>query len=522
MDSVLLLIPILLPIVCGALIPVFRFQNKRQRELYVMAVVVLNTVITFFFLFRMPAENRFVLLHLTKDLAISFRMDGLAKVFAGLVASLWPFATLYAFEYMRHEGRENYFFTFYTVSYGVTMGIACSSNVMTMYMFYELLTLATLPLVMHYMDHKSIRAGIKYLKYSIGGAAFAFIGFILLQFYAGGNEFQFGGLFSAASSAVSAAGDGAAPAAGITVQNTPILALAYVMMFFGFGVKAAVFPFHGWLPSASVAPTPVTALLHAVAVVKAGVFAILRVTYYSFGMDFLAGSWAQYVPLAFVIFTIVYGSSMAVREQHIKRRMAYSTVSNLSYILFGGLLMSSAGLVAALSHMIFHGVIKIALFFCAGAIMHQTGSEYVYEIDGYGKKMRQVFAVFLAGSMALVGVPPLAGFVSKWMLARAGVLSGSLLGYIGVAALLFSALLTAVYLFIIVVRAYFPDKAVQGSAALPGAEAAGKGGHPLKPVTDPNWYMLLPLTVFAVAVVAFGFGFGPLVDIFTKIAGGLL
>lgn len=512
----MLLIPILLPIALGAIIPLLHFKKRNQREIYVLAVVTVNTLITYFLIFQMPAGESFTLLHLTENLAVTFRMDGLAKVFAGLVAGLWPFATLYAFEYMRHEGRENYFFTFYTMTFGITMGIACAANVMTMYLFYELLTLITVPLVMHYMDHKSVRAGIKYLKYSIGGAAFAFIGFILLNYYAGGNDFSYGGILTGQ---------------GITHENTPILLTAYVMMFFGFGVKAAVFPFHGWLPSASVAPTPVTALLHAVAVVKSGVFAIMRVTFFSFGPAFLAGTWAQYVPMTFAIITIVFGSAMAVREQHIKRRLAYSTISNLSYIVFGATLMTPIGFVAAMAHMVFHGIMKIALFFCAGAIMHQTGSEYIYEIEGYGKKMKKTFAVFLVASLSLIGVPPLAGFFSKWKLLEAGVLSGETLGIVGVAGLLISALLTAIYLFTILLRAYFPDmihteagnsvvQNAQAEAAAASDKAAGHG-HPHK-VADPNWYMILPLFVFTVAIIVFGVFPGPLVDFFMKIAEGAL
>lgn len=516
MNPMMLLIPILLPIALGAIIPLLHFKKRSHREIYVLAVVTVNTLLTYFLIFNMPAGESFTLLHLTESLTVTFRMDGMAKVFAGLVAGLWPFATMYAFEYMRHEGRENYFFTFYTMTFGITMGIACAANVMTMYLFYELLTLITVPLVMHYMDHKSVRAGIKYLKYSIGGAAFAFIGFILLNYAAGGNDFSYGGILVSQ---------------GKTPENTKYLLMAYVMMFFGFGVKAAVFPFHGWLPSASVAPTPVTALLHAVAVVKSGVFAIMRVTFFSFGPAFLAGTWAQYVPMTFAIITIVFGSAMAVREQHIKRRLAYSTISNLSYIVFGATLMTPVGFVAALAHMVFHGIMKIALFFCAGAIMHQTGSEYIYEIEGYGKKMKKTFTVFLVASLSLIGVPPLAGFFSKWKLLEAGVLSGEWLGLVGLAGLLISALLTAIYLFTILLRAYYPDM-LSGEAAkidtvqkaeaeAAAAKAAKEHGHPRK-VADPNWYMILPLFVFTAAIIAFGMFPGPLVDFFTKIAEGML
>ncbi|MBP5304886.1 MAG: proton-conducting membrane transporter, partial [Lachnospiraceae bacterium] len=348
-------------------------------------------------------------------------------------------------------------------------GIASSANLMTMYMFYELLTLVTIPLVMHEMNHKSIRAAIKYFTYSIGGAAFAFMGFIIITKYCGTNDFVYGGIITNE----------------IMQEKAGYVYLAYILMFFGFGVKTAVFPFHGWLPSAGVAPTPVTALLHAVAVVKSGAFAIIRVTYFIFGAATLKGTVGEYIPLAFVIFTIVFGSSMAVKEQHLKRRFAYSTISNLSYILFGVLMLSPAGLTAGLLHMVFHGVMKIAIFFCAGAIMHQTGYEYIYEINGFGFKMKKIFAVYSIASLAVVGIPPLPGFYSKLALAKAAIENGDVLSYIGIAALLISALLTAVYLMSIMVRAYF------------------RPFESDKEVKDPNAYMVIPQFVFCAMMIGF-------------------
>ena len=217
-----------------------------------------------------------------------------------------------------------------------------------------------------------------------------------------------------------------------------------MLAFFGFGVKAAVCPFNSWLPDAGVAPTPVTALLHAVAVVKAGAFAIIRLTYYCFGTEFLRGTWAQTVVMTVTIVTIVYGCSRAVKETHIKRRLAYSTISNLSYILFGVTIMTPAGLVGALSHMIFHAVMKICSFFCAGAVIHQSGRNYVYELDGLGRRMPKVFGIFTVSAMALTGVPGLCGFISKWNLAKAAVESDNPLAFAGVGAPLFLLVLAIV------------------------------------------------------------------------------
>ena len=279
------------------------------------------------------------------------------------------------------------------------------------------------------------------------------------------------------------------------------------MAFMGFGVKAAVCPFNSWLPQAGVAPTPVTALLHAVAVVKSGAFAIIRLTYYSFGTEFLRGTWAQTTVMIVVMFTIVYGCSRALKETHIKRRLAYSTISNLSYILFGAVIMTPLGLTGAITHLVFHAVMKISSFFCAGAIMHQTDKRYVHELNGLGYKMPCIFGIFTISALALMGVPGLAGFISKWNLAGAAVDSKNPLAYGGIACLLISALLTAIYMLSIVVRAFFPGKDFDDSS--------------IQDAHDPNWKMLLPLFVFTVFIILFGVHSQPIVDFFYDVAAGV-
>jgi multicomponent Na+:H+ antiporter subunit D len=250
----------------------------------------------------------------------------------------------------------------------------------------------------------------------------------------------------------------------LAAGHETLLYVGFLLGFFGFGVKAAVFPFHGWLPSAGVAPTPVTALLHAVAVVNAGIFAILRLLYFGYGASFLAGSFAQNVMLAVTSFTIVYGSVMALRMQHLKRRLAYSTVSNLSYMLLGAALCSGAGLTAAILHMIAHSALKIALFFCAGALLCRTEElpqgvqEYVFQYTGYGKKTPAIFTVFTIASLGLIGIPPLCGFTSKWAIAEAAVGQGTALAILGCAALAVSAFLTGMYLLSVIQEACFPPE----------------------------------------------------------------
>lgn len=485
----MIILVIIIPFITGILVPLIPFRKRWQKEVFLETAVVLNSILVWYLLLH-HSTSTFLLAHFTGDLNISFRVDGVSMVFAGLVSALWPFATLYAFEYMTKEEHENVFFLFYTLTYGVTLGIALAANLLTMYFFYELLTLVTVPLVMHTLTREAVLASRKYLYYSLGGAAFAFLGLIMVIVYGTTTDFILGGVLDLAK-----IGD-----------KTDILLLIYVMAFLGFGVKAAVCPFNSWLPQAGVAPTPVTALLHAVAVVKSGAFAIIRLTYFSFGTDFLKGTWAQDVVMVIVMFTIVYGCSRAVKETHIKRRLAYSTISNLSYILFGAVIMTPLGLAAALTHLAFHAVMKICSFFCAGAVMHQTDRHYVHELDGLGYKMPCVFGIFTISAFALMGVPGLAGFISKWNLAQAAVESENPLAWGGIACLLISALLTAIYMLTIVVRAFFPGKDFD-YASVEGAK-------------DPNWQMLVPLFVFTLFIIYFGMYSQPIVDFFKNVACG--
>lgn len=470
----MIIVPILFPIITGAILPLFRFTERKSRNIYTELVTLLNSIMVWVLLFNAP-KGSVRALNLAGDLEITFMVDGLGSVFAGLIAFLWPIATLYAFEYMEHHGKENTFFTFYTMTYGVTLGIALAANLMTMYMFYEMLTLVTLPLVMAGMSREAIMAGRKYILYSMGGAAFAFIGFIFIFTFGTTMNFVPGGVLQGAD----IAGRG------------NLLRAVYVLAVLGFGVKAAIFPFHRWLPTASIAPTPVTALLHAVAVVKAGAFAIIRITYYSFGTEFLKGTFAQHTVMCFAMVTIIFGSARAVKEPHFKRRLAYSTVSNLSYIVFGASLMTQAGLAAALTHMIYHAVIKITLFFCAGAVLVRTHKEYVKELNGLGYRMPVTFAAFTVGALSLTGVPPFPGFISKWNLCTAAVAEGTPYAYAGTGVLLTSAFLTAIYMFTTLFRAYFPKddfdrKTIQG-------------------FSDPGWQMRVPFVIFIIVMTVLGF-----------------
>lgn len=282
--------------------------------------------------------------------------------------------------------------------------------------------------------------------------------------------------------------------------------IGYLCAFLGFGVKAAVFPFHVWLPEASVAPTPVTALLHAVAVVKSGVFAIIRVTYFSFGAQVMRGTTAQAIALLLASATIVYGSTMAVKEHHFKRRLAYSTVSNLSYILLAACLMTQSGLTAALAHMLFHALIKITLFFCAGAVLVKTERTQIEDLRGLAKVMPFTCATYTIGAISLMGTPLLPGFVSKWLIGSAAIETGTTLGMIGVAALLISAVLTAIYLMGPAMSMYFRP--------LEGMEPTVK--------CDPGMRMKLPFAVLAAAIVLCGLFSDPIITLLAKLSAGVM
>ena len=403
MSEYWILAAILLPIFGGVLTLLIPFKNRKIMMVYLETVMAVTSVIVWKLVLNGTTEA-FHVIHFVEELSISFKIDGMSMVFAGLVSLLWPLAILYSFEYMEREEREKIFFMFYSITYGITLGIAFASDLLSMYFFYELLTLCTVPLVLHTLKREAVLASRKYLYYSIGGAAFAMIGLVVVIIYGVTCEFQPGGVLDMA----------------LIGDRRDLLLWVYLLAFMGFGVKAAIWPVSSWLPDAGVAPTPVTALLHAVAVVKAGVFAMIRLTYYSFGTSFLRGTWVQNVVMGVAMFTILYGCSMALKETHLKRRLAYSTVSNLSYVIFGITIMTPLGLVGALCHMVCHAVMKINAFFCAGAFMQNTGRSHVYEMDGIGRKMPVVFGCFTISSLGLMGVPGLAGFISKWNLASAG------------------------------------------------------------------------------------------------------
>ena len=471
-----ILLTILFPIIMGGLLFLKKYDDHhddKPRNTFLAVSIILTSVLVFA-LMLFGGKETLTLLSLGENMPIAFRVDGLSYVFLTLIAILWPIAIFYSFEYMEHEKNKNRFFMFYTMTYGVVIGLATSANLITFYLMYECLTFVTLPLVTHAMDKRAMKAGKKYFMYSIFGASLAFVGIMILSQFSTSLDFVYGGVLDASK----------------VNGHELLIQVGYLLTFFGFGVKAAIFPFHGWLPAAGVAPTPVTALLHAVAVVKAGVFAIMRVTFFSFGTTLLVNTFVQDIVLGFSCFTIVFGSAMAWREQHLKRRFAYSTISNLSYILVGVGLMTPEGFVGAMSHMFMHAIMKICLFFCVGVIMAKTHKEFVYQIEGYGTKMPVTFASFIIGACSLSGIPLFAGFISKSALASAAVLNSSIWSFIIVVCLLISAILTAAYTFEICIKGFVISKGFNMSR--------------LEGKSDPSWFMKAPLVILCTCMILCG------------------
>lgn len=486
----IILCAIFLPIIAGLILPFLKL-NKTIRNIYILGAAVITSIINFVtaFIYNVVPTK---LISITDTLYIGFNVDGLSKIFLMMLIVLWPLATLYAIEYMDHEEKQESFFRYYLIAYGIALGIGYSINLITLYLFYELLTFLTLPLIMHKIDEKkSLYAGKVYLVVSIFGASLALIGITIFTTFSQNIDFVYGGVLNV-----------------LNIDNNYILNITYLLFFIGFGVKAAIIPFTYWLPTCGVAPTPVSALLHAVAVVKAGVFAIMRVTYYSFGTNVLLDGFAVKVAMILSIVTILYGSIMAVKERHIKRRLAYSTASNLSYILFAILLLSEDGFAAGLSHMLFHAIIKINLFFVAGAIMIYANREYVTDLQGIAKKMPISMFAFLVSSLAMVGTPLTCGFISKYKIITASVESGSPLSILGIAAIIISAILTFIYLFGIVISAYVSE-----------ANTTAKRFDKIKEAKIP---MRITFVIIMILIIYFGVNSTSLISFIESVARGLI
>ncbi|MEX0869383.1 MAG: monovalent cation/H+ antiporter subunit D family protein [Nitriliruptoraceae bacterium] len=379
---------------------------------------------------------------LIPGLEVRLQADGMGMVFALLASFLWVLASSYAAGYVRgaDERHQTRFAVFYALCLATTFGVAFSADLFTFFVFYELLTATTYPLVTHKGTDEAIRAGRKYLGFLLSGGVAVLLGLIIVVQRTGDVAFAPGGFI----------GDSLGPT---------LTTVVFLLFAVGFGTKAGLMPLHAWLPAAMVAPTPVSALLHAVAVVKAGVFAFGRLIGFVFGPDVLRGEFVATLLAVVAGTTIVVASGIALRQDHLKRRLAYSTIAHLAYIVLAFALLSPSGFQGALLHIVNHGAIKITLFFCAGAIYVHTKRDRVSQLDGIGRKMPVTMTAFAIASLGLVGLPPMGGFVSKWTMVRGAYESGHT---VLAALMVLSGLLTAAYLFPIVLRAFFRPAAQPG------------------------------------------------------------
>lgn len=395
------------------------------------------------------------------------RADPFGVFFALIASGLWIFTSFYSIGYVRGvpEHKQTRYFASFAVCLSATMGIAFSANLLTFIIFYEILTIATYPLVIHKETEEAIKGGRKYLVYTLTAGLFLIAASAWTYQLTGTLDFKAGGLFGAGV---------------LTPQSAVVL---FFLFLGGVGVKAGIMPLHSWLPTAMVAPTPVSALLHAVAVVKSGVFAVIRVVGFVFGPLVMRKFGLNTILLVFAGFTIIVASLIALRQDNLKRRLAYSTVGHLSYIVLGAALLTQSGFTGGMMHIAFHATMKITLFFVAGAIYVNLHRQNISQLNGIGKVMPWTMGAFTVGAIGLAGIPPINGFVSKWYLAMGSVELGNL---IPLGILVLSGLLNAAYFFPIVHIAFFRK----------GENLEGKGEAPM--------IMVVPIVITAILSLLLG------------------
>ena len=483
----LMLLSILAPILIGIYL-LIRKEYLNRKHLLLLAGIgfVLTDVLVSAALITAYGKS-YTLFPLTEALPIVFAVDGMSILFSLVTLTVFLCAGFFSFEYMnpdtperrydriylQQETNEKRYYGFYLIVFGVLNALCFAGNLITFYLFFEILTLSSMPLVLHNGGREAIMAGLKYLFYSLCGAYMALFGIFFVCRNSHTITFTAGGVLNESA-----------------FSHEGIMLIAALVMILGFGVKAGMFPMHAWLPTAHpVAPAPASAVLSAV-IVKAGALAIIRVVYYIFGSAFLRGTWVQTTWLVLTLVTVFMGSMLAYREPVLKKRLAYSTVSQLAYILFGLAAMSTETVTGALLHVLAHGLIKATLFLCAGAIIHITGKTRVDELRGIGKEMPVTIWCYTIVSLGLIGIPPTGGFVSKWYLAIGSLASGiPVFRWLGPVILLVSALLTAGYLLPLTILGF-----------LPGADYDyGKLKH-----REPSLSMTIPIIIMTVMSVSIG------------------
>ena len=415
-----------------------------------------------------PIEYQWFPLFPGIDFALN--VDALGLIFATTSSCLWMLVSVYSIGYMRslkEHAQTRFFFCFALALLGA-MGIALSANLVTMFIFYEILTLSTYPLVAHDETPEALSGGHKYLAYLLTGGVFFLFGILMIYFLAGSTEFTPNGIL--------------APL--LDEKSRHALQVAFFCFMLGF-VKAAWMPVHSWLPTAMVAPTPVSALLHAVAVVKAGVFGIIRIVYYLYGTDVMHDLGLGFALACLASFTVIAANLYAIGQDNLKRLLAYSTINQLSFIILGASILSPMAAIGAMIHITYHGFMKITLFLCAGAIMVVTGKKKVSQMAGIGKTMPITMLAFTIAAFGMCSIPPLAGFISKWYFCL-GTVQADRLAFLIIA--ITASILDLVYFFPVVRTAFFERR--------PGAE--------VRETKRPLYlFMVIPLAITGIFSVLF-------------------
>lgn len=476
METVFSIKPLLTVLVTLFVIPILISSsgrpNVRESWIFIAGIIKLCLVLSMLPDILEGKQIAMTLFEIAPGAAIAFKVDGLGMLFAIVAASLYIVTSVYSIGYMRglDEHGQTRFVSFFALALSATIGVAFSANLLTLYLFYEILSLATYPLVTHHQDENSKISGRRYLVFILGTSiAFVLPAMIYCYHATGTLEFSAGGIFT---------GQLSKPAATVLL----------LMFVFGFA-KAGIMPFHSWLPAAMVAPTPVSALLHAVAVVKVGVFSIVRVMTGIFGIQLLSAYNLGIVVMIIASVTILMGSCIALSQDELKRRLAFSTISQLSYIVFGVALLSPQGLLGGVIHIVMHAFGKITLFFCAGAIYVATGKKHISQMSGLGKKMPFTFAAFFIGALGVIGLPPTGGFYSKWNLIL-GTLEAQ--QTIFMLVLLVSSFLNAFYFLPIVYKGFF------------GKSEEEDENTPVK-IQEANLCLVIPLMITAIISIVLFF-----------------
>ena len=438
METITSIKPLLAVLVSLLVTPILvssRAPNVRETWTFVAAAAKFLIVVSMVPVILQGTQIVYTVAEVIPGVAIKFRVDAFGMLFALVSSSLWIITSAYSIGYMRglKEHSQTRYFCFFALALSATIGVAFSANLLTLYLFYEMLSLATYPLVTHHQDMEARSSGRKYLLYIVGTS----IGFVLpamLICYNLSGTLEFG-------SQGFLAGTG----------SRTLMAILLIMLIFGFA-KAAIMPFHSWLPAAMVAPTPVSALLHAVAVVKVGAFSVVRVLTGVFGVNLLLDLHLGTIVCYIAAFTVIVASLIALSQDGLKRRLAFSTIGQLSYIVLGVALLSPKGMIGGMTHIAMHAFGKITLFFCAGAIFVATGKKNISEMVGIGKRMPVTMIAFFIGSLSVIGLPPTGGFFSKWYLVL-GTLQAD--NWPMLVVLLGSSLLNAAYFLPIVYKAFF-------------------------------------------------------------------